>query len=578
MKRKIISLICALSLIICSCVVCSSALSDAGSCGDGVTWSFSSDDGTLRISGGGRMDNYISAGKAPWSKYSSDIMSLEIDGGVEYIGSNAFASLSSLSQVSAGESLKEIGAGAFDGTAWLDNSTDEFVSLNGILICYNGAQSLVALPESITGISAGAFYGNDDITEIKSEYSLDIISDSAFADCVNLKTASFNSLKQLKDYVFSGCIELSSINLSDDVIYIGASCFSDTAWMLASGDDLVTVSNILVKYQGEGGIVNIPDSIKGIADAFEDNLSVESVKIPQSAAFIGKNAFSGCKSLNSVVFGDGIKKIEKGAFYDCESLTEVFLPLALTEIGNNAFENCISLLTVKFSDSLKKIGNYSFSSCSSLQTVVLPNTVESVGDYAFLNFTSLNSLYSGANSTSYGMRSVGYIITSTGISVNSGMVVYGKSNSSLYNYCIDNGLDFNPYTCEHSYSSSSVMPTCDCFGYTESVCSNCGYVLIENITEPTEHDFSDWYVTENGVYCRTCSECKQSENLPILYGDLNNDAKSDGEDAVIAQAMMNNLLSLSQAADCNRNGGIDESDIELIVMSGLFLGEIEQGY
>lgn len=524
------------------------------------------------------MDNYISAGKAPWSKYSSDITSLEIDGGVEYIGSNAFSSLSSLSQISAGESLKEIGAGAFDGTAWLDNSTDEFVSLNGILICYNGAQSSVALPENITGIAAGTFYGNEGIAEISSDFRLNIISDNAFGDCINLKIASFNSLKQLKDDVFSGCTALNSISLSDDVIYIGASCFRDTEWLNASGDDLVTASGILVKYQGEGGIVNIPDSIKGIADAFEDNLSVESVKILQSVAFVGKNAFSGCKSLNSVVFGDGIQKIEKGAFFDCESLTEVFLPSALTQIGNNAFENCVSLMTVKFPDSLKKIGNYSFSSCSSLQTVVLPNTTESVGDYAFLNCTSLDGFYSGANSTSYGMRSVGYIITSTGISVNSGTVVYGKSNSSLYNYCIDNGLDFNPNTCAHSYSSSSVAPTCDCFGYTESVCTNCGYVLIENITEPTEHDFSDWYVTENGGYCRTCSECKQSENLPILYGDLNCDAKSDGEDAVIAQAMMYNLLSLSQAADCNRNGGIDDGDIELIVMSGLFLGEIEQGY
>lgn len=139
-------------------------------------------------------------------------------------------------------------------------------------------------------------------------------------------------------------------------------------------------------------------------------------------------------------------------------------------------------------------------------------------------------------------------------------------------------MNFKPNDCTHSFSSSTVAPTCDCFGYTESVCSSCGYVQFENITEPTEHSFSDWTVTEQGGYCRTCNECKQSENLPILYGDLNCDAKSDGEDAVIAQAMLNNLLGLSPAAGCNRNGGIDDDDIQLIVMSGLFLGEIEQGY
>lgn len=148
----------------------------------------------------------------------------------------------------------------------------------------------------------------------------------------------------------------------------------------------------------------------------------------------------------------------------------------------------------------------------------------------------------------------------------------------LIDEACENGLNFKPNDCTHSFSSSTVAPTCDCFGYTESVCSSCGYVQFENITEPTEHSFSDWTVTEQGGYCRTCNECKQSENLPILYGDLNCDAKSDGEDAVIAQAMLNNLLGLSPAADCNRNGGIDDDDIQLIVMSGLFLGEIEQGY
>ena len=50
-------------------------------------------------------------------------------------------------------------------------------------------------------------------------------------------------------------------------------------------------------------------------------------------------AFSGCKSLTSVVIPVGVK-IGRWAFRDCSSLTSVAIPEDVTEFGDWAFYNC----------------------------------------------------------------------------------------------------------------------------------------------------------------------------------------------------------------------------------------------
>lgn len=70
---------------------------------------------------------------------------------------------------------------------------------------------------------------------------------------------------------------------------------------------------------------------------------ITSVKIGESVKVIRRDAFSGCKELQRVVFEDGVNVIEPSAFNGCWKLEYVKLPNTLQKIGNYAFKDCEAL-------------------------------------------------------------------------------------------------------------------------------------------------------------------------------------------------------------------------------------------
>lgn len=69
----------------------------------------------------------------------------------------------------------------------------------------------------------------------------------------------------------------------------------------------------------------------------------------------------------------------------------------------------------------------------------------------------------------------------------------------------------------------------------------------------------------------------------ILFGDVNGDGWYDGQDAVIVNMLANGMLTREQvgeavwmAADCNRDGVINQLDVELLNRAGLLLSKIDQ--
>merc|ERR1740136_292024 len=60
---------------------------------------------------------------------------------------------------------------------------------------------------------------------------------------------------------------------------------------------------------------------------------------------IGYGAFSGCRSLTSIVIPYSITTIGFGAFFGCNSLTSIVIP-DLRTISLSAFEGCTELTTI----------------------------------------------------------------------------------------------------------------------------------------------------------------------------------------------------------------------------------------
>lgn len=80
---------------------------------------------------------------------------------------------------------------------------------------------------------------------------------------------------------------------------------------------------VLVKFYGDIKQSLLPDHIFVIAEnAFEDCVSLTTIKLPKELTTISKGAFANCSKLTRVVFPDSITTIEDGAFAGCTSLDD----------------------------------------------------------------------------------------------------------------------------------------------------------------------------------------------------------------------------------------------------------------
>ncbi len=125
MKRNTITRLCSLAaaaVLAVSCIAltgCGSSASSAASstastaasaaaagdnsCGENVTWTLA--DGTLTISGTGRMTNFTSDSPAPWADQADQITNVEVEGTVTSIGAVAFKGCTNLTTVNIADGV-----------------------------------------------------------------------------------------------------------------------------------------------------------------------------------------------------------------------------------------------------------------------------------------------------------------------------------------------------------------------------------------------------------------------------------------------------------------------------------------
>ena len=134
----------------------------SGTCGDNLTWTFTTADSTLTISGTGDMYDYTYLSYQPWGNFRQGIKNISLQDGVESIGNSAFANCSALTQVTIPSSVTSIGSMAF---------------------YYCKALMQITIPDGVTSIGERAFFDCSALTQVIIGSSVTSIGWWAFHNC-----------------------------------------------------------------------------------------------------------------------------------------------------------------------------------------------------------------------------------------------------------------------------------------------------------------------------------------------------------------------------------------------------------
>ena len=226
-------------------------------------------------------------------------------------------------------------------------------TITGITSEFNGT---VEIPEGVEKIADNAFKENTEITEVICP----------------------ESLREIGNYAFKGCINLQKIEFNEGLDSIGVG-------------------------------------------AFEDNKAIERVVFPNSLEKIGNKAFKGCMNLYEIDLNEYLVAIGYDAFKGTD-LSEVYIPFLVYKIGETAF-NCeiriddnndnfcahdgilyshdedelLIYPADKIEDefevpsTVEKIGAFAFED-SCLKKLTLPDSIKHLEKYIFSNVTYLETL------------------------------------------------------------------------------------------------------------------------------------------------------------------------------------------
>ena len=226
-------------------------------------------------------------------------------------------------------------------------------------LSYAEAAAVTSLIPS--GQDNSAFRGNTDITsfnELQYFTGLTSIETNAFTGCINLASVTLpDNITSIGQYAFFLCSSLSQLIIPNNVNTIWGQAFSGTALTSI----VIPASVTSIGYRGsstryisifthcnalesitvaEGNTVyDSRDNCNAIIETATNTLisGCKNTIIPSTVNILGEAVFMGITSLNSITIPASVTSIDRNAFYDCNNMAEMTL-LATTPptLGNNS--------------------------------------------------------------------------------------------------------------------------------------------------------------------------------------------------------------------------------------------------
>ncbi len=260
-----------------------------------------------------------------------------------------------------------------------------------------GAENVIELPENLVSLGAyafGAYHTNVKTVIVNcgsNGRTLDFAPNAFASNESTSKTSNIETVYLGKDAIGIDISEVFGAKVKEVKVDEENEEYVDVDGVLFDRE----MTKILFFPTTAPADFKVPDSITEIGDNLFASRSLTTISLPATLTRIGDGAFSGCKSLTTVIFrteldeesaGKGYQKaveltIGDSAFYQCDALTTIDIPERTISIGANAFQASGTkkgLESITLHEGLKSIGAQAFKN-SALTTIDLPASLEELG-------------------------------------------------------------------------------------------------------------------------------------------------------------------------------------------------------
>lgn len=190
--------------------------------------------------------------------------------------------------------------------------------------------------------------------------------------------------------------------------------------------------------------VILPETVRTIGKSAFNNSTIKEMNIPAGVTAIPDNCFDNCASLQKVTGMENVTEIGALVFNECKALTELEGMGKMKTLGNFAFASCEGITEFPEMPELSLIGNGAFSGCHALKYVCLPSTINKITEIFSQNVSGPVVVYN-CGSEPFSLSGIHSFSTS---------FFYDSSKPiSATNPLITRAPIYVPYGCKNAYTS-----------------------------------------------------------------------------------------------------------------------------